>query len=171
MRLYYLANREKLKANANGYYHKNKQKVRARAKEYHKRTYVPIPPELHKKRGAIRADGMRSGFERTLAQQLTTSGIKFEYETLGLPYTLEGTYWPDFILPNGIIVEAKGLLDKESKRKMVAIRAQHPDRDVRIVFMQANKKVPGTKHTHAQWADRAGYRWADGKIPEEWLHE
>ena len=112
---------------------------------------------------------MRSGFERTLASQLHAAQIRFEYETLGLDYTLNGTYWPDFILPNGIIIEAKGLLDKESKRKMIAVKKQHPDKDIRIVFMVADKKIPGSKTTHGQWATKNGFKWADGTIPEEWL--
>lgn len=170
MRLYYLKNRDKLKKAANDYYYKNKEK-QVRSKEYHKRTYVPVPPELHKKRGAVREDGMRSGFERTLANQLNAAQIKFDYETLGLDYTLDGTYWPDFILPNGIIIEAKGLLDKESKRKMLAVKRQHPDKDVRIVFMVADKNIPGSKTTHGQWATKNGFKWADGEIPEDWIQE
>lgn len=112
----------------------------------------------------------RSAFERGGAADLKARKIKFEYETMEIPYTLSGTYHPDFILvEHGIIVEYKGLLDRDSKRKMLAVKQQHPDLDIRFVFMNANKKIPGTKQTHAQWADKNGYPWAEGKIPDEWL--
>jgi hypothetical protein len=111
----------------------------------------------------------KSGFERTLATQLTHSGVGWSYETVKIPYTLDGTYNPDFILDNGIYIEAKGLLDRESKRKMVAVHKQHPELDIRFVFMQADKKIPGSKQTHGEWATKNGYQFAEGKIPEEWL--
>lgn len=114
--------------------------------------------------------GFRSGFERTLDLQLKKSGVKYEYETMKIEYTLAGTYNPDFILANGIIIEAKGYMDKDAKRKMEAVRRQHPDLDIRIVFMQADKKMPNSsKQTHGQWATRHGFPWADGEIPDEWL--
>jgi hypothetical protein len=96
--------------------------------------------------------------------------VKFTYETLELPYILNGNYHPDFILSNGVIIEVKGVLDRESKRKMLAVKKQHPDRDIRFLFQEANKKVPGTKQTHAMWADRNGFPWCEGTVPEEWLN-
>lgn len=171
MRLYYSKNKDKILAARKTHYFNNKDTISKKGQEYHKRTYVPIPKELRKKRGAVRADGMRSGFERTLANQMNLVGVKFEYETLPLKYTLEGTYWPDFILPNGIIIEAKGLLDDQSKRKMIAVKKQYPDLDIRFCFMVADKKIPGMKSTHGQWADRNGFKWSDGTIPQEWLDE
>lgn len=114
---------------------------------------------------------LKSGLERSIDANLRSRGIKFTYETLELPYVLHGVYHPDFMLPNGIIVEAKGLLDRESKRKMIAVKKQHPELDIRFVFQDADKKVPGTKHSHGQWATRNGYVWAEGLVPEEWTDE
>lgn len=111
----------------------------------------------------------KSGFERTIAANLKNRGVKFGYETLQVKYTLDGTYNPDFILPNGVIVEAKGLLDRESKRKMVAVKKQHPELDIRFLFMMGDKKVPGTKQTHGEWASKNGFPWAEREIPEEWI--
>src|ERR1700761_1410674 len=106
---------------------------------------------------------LKSGFERPLVASLKARKVRFTYEELVLPYTLHGEYHPDFVLKDsGIIVEAKGLLDKDSKRKMMAVREQHPDLDIRFVFMNAEKKVPGTKQTHGQWATKNGWKWADG---------
>lgn len=112
----------------------------------------------------------KSGFERTLAAQLSMSGVGWAYEDREVPYILEGTYHPDFrLVDSGVLIEAKGLLDRESKRKMVAVKQQHPELDIRFVFMSANKKIPGTKQTHAQWAEKNGFKWAEGSIPDEWL--
>lgn len=112
----------------------------------------------------------RSGFERTFEVNLKSRGIKYTYETLEVPYVLYKTYNPDwYVSEYGFYVETKGLLDRDSKAKMVAVKKQHPDLDIRFVFMYPDKKIPGTKQTHAQWADKNGYKWADGVIPEEWL--
>lgn len=113
----------------------------------------------------------KSGFERTIAVNLASRKVKFGYETVQLKYTLDGTYNPDFILENGVIVEAKGLLDDASKRKMIAVKKQHPDKDIRFLFMQADKKIPRSKQTHGEWATKNGFLWAEGEIPEEWLND
>jgi len=114
----------------------------------------------------------KSGFERTLAAQLNAAQIDWKYEAQKIDYTLQGEYNPDFLLVrSGILIEAKGLLDRESKRKMVAVKKQHPELDLRFVFMQNDKKIPGTKQTHGQWAERNGFPYAEARIPESWLNE
>lgn len=114
----------------------------------------------------------KSGFERSFEVNLQSRGIRYEYETKQIPYILERTYNPDWILKDyPFIVETKGLLDRESKAKMAAVKKQHPDIDIRFVFMYPDKKIPGTKQTHAQWAEKNGFLWAEGVIPEEWLND
>lgn len=110
----------------------------------------------------------RSGFERTLIQQLKAAKAKFEYESIKLPYTIEHHYVPDFILGNGVIIEAKGYMRTTDVAKMRAVKRNHPDLDIRFVFMDASKRL-GKKTTYGQWAERHGFPWADGRIPEEWL--
>lgn len=116
---------------------------------------------------------MRSGFERTLAAQLDAAKVAFKYEPLSLPYVMHHSYKFDFlILKNGIAIEAKGLLnryDKDECSKLNAFREQHPELDLRLVFMDAEQKVAGKKMTHAQWATRYKWKWASERIPEEWL--
>lgn len=113
----------------------------------------------------------RSGFERALATQLESLGIKFGYESKELPYSINHIYNPDFILPNGIIIEAKGYFRNNDKAKMLQIKATYPHLDIRFVFMDPDKLVSRTKQTHAEWADRHGFPWAGSKIPLEWLAE
>lgn len=115
-----------------------------------------------------RRNGYRSGFERTLANDLKMDKVLFTYESERIPYILHSTYSPDFVLPSGIIVEAKGVLSVEDKRKMVAVKQQHPHLDIRFVFMKADNKIPRTKQTHGEWATKNGFIWADGTIPKEW---
>jgi hypothetical protein len=97
--------------------------------------------------------------------------VAFEYESLDLPYTLCKTYTPDFILPNGIIVEAKGVLTPADRTKMRAVKAAHPDKDIRFLFMDATKKLnKRAKMTYAKWAEVNGFQWASGtEVPKEWL--
>ena len=53
-------------------------------------------------------NGKRSSFEATLVTDMERRGLSFEYEPKDkhLCYMLD--YIPDFVLPNGIVVEAKG---------------------------------------------------------------
>lgn len=115
--------------------------------------------------------GFRSGFERTLAAQLKRSKVAFEYETITLPYVLERTYTPDFVIKvNGVLIEAKGVLDDDTRAKMLAVKKQNPDADIRFVFMNANNKIrKGSKTTYAMWAEKNGFPWAEGEIPKDWL--
>lgn len=115
---------------------------------------------------------LRSGFERTVDMQLRSSGVAFKNEDTKIPYILECTYHPDFhLLRSDIYIETKGRLMPEERRKHLQVRAQNPQIDLRFVFMYPYKKMPGSKTTHASWADRNGFKWADGRIPEEWLNE
>lgn len=112
----------------------------------------------------------KSGFERSFAANLKSRKIKFTYETQQIPYILARTYNPDFIMTDyGFVIECKGLLDRDSKAKMLAVKKQHPELDIRFVFMRADKRIPGTKQTHAQWAERNGFKYAEGVAPEEWF--
>lgn len=114
----------------------------------------------------------KSGFERTVSIQLSQAGVEWDYEQVKLPYTLEGTYNPDFrLLKSGILIEVKGFLDRESKRKMVAVKKAHPSIDIRFCFSQSDKKIPGSKQTHGEWARKNGFPYCEGSVPQEWLDE
>jgi hypothetical protein len=53
----------------------------------------------------------RSKFEARIASALKGAGASFDYETLRLKYIRECVYTPDFIMPNGIIIECNSTLD------------------------------------------------------------
>lgn len=112
----------------------------------------------------------RSGFEQTLANQLQRSGVAFEYETLKLEYRKVATYTPDFILPNGIIIEAKGVWTVDDRKKHLLVREQHPHLDIRLVFMNASNKIrKGSDTTYARWCEKKNIIYANKTIPKSWL--
>ena len=49
----------------------------------------------------------RSKFERDTALSLRREGVDFEYETMKIKFKRLCVYTPDFIFPNGVIIEAK----------------------------------------------------------------
>ena len=130
----------------------------------------------------------RSGLEETTAKDLKSKGIKFEYETVKIPYThpaTNHTYTPDFVVTTKsgktIFVETKGIWDSKDRMKHLLIREQHPELDIRFVFTRSKTKI--SKASSTTYADicegRAkrkplkGVTWkyADKSIPEEWLNE
>lgn len=116
-----------------------------------------------------------SGLEVAAATQMHNAGVKFEYETLKVPYLVPAQkhiYNPDFILPNGIVIETKGLFDTQARAKMRWVKQQHPDLDVRLVFYNANARIAKqSRTTYAKWADTYGFPWAHRTIPKDWLTE
>ena len=84
----------------------------------------------------------RSGLEEHLANQLEQLGVNFEYETLVVNYDRPAKthrYYPDFILPNGIIIEAKGRFLTKDRQKHLLVKAQNPELDIRFVFSNPNQ--------------------------------
>ena len=125
-----------------------------------------------RKKRSSRTSKYRSGFEQTLANQLKRSGVAFEYETVKLEYQKIATYTPDFILPNGIIIEAKGVWTVEDRTKHLLVREQHPHLDIRLVFMNAYNKIrKGSNTTYARWCEKKNIIYANKTIPKSWLSQ
>lgn len=121
-----------------------------------------------------RSDGFRSGLEANIAKQLKQRGVTFEYEQTKLRYVQPAqnrTYLVDFeLLDSGIYVEAKGLFTSDDRKKMLLIKEQYPDIDLRMVFSSAGAKIyKGSKTTHAMWCEKHGIPWAHRLIPESWF--
>ena len=114
---------------------------------------------------------MRSGFERTIAADLKRAKVPFEYEPEGIPYTIKHNYTPDFKIGD-MYIETKGYFRTYAEpAKYRAVKAQHPDLDLRFVFMYPHRSIPGQKTTYAKWAERHGFPWAEGTIPKAWIDE
>ena len=120
-------------------------------------------------------NGYRSKFENSIGTQLSEHKInpKKIYETTVIDYVKPKTYHTytvDFALPNGILIEAKGRWVLEDRKKHMLIRDQHPELDIRFVFMNSKGKIrKGSKTTYADFCDKHGILWADKVIPSEWL--
>lgn len=115
----------------------------------------------------------RSGLEEKIQLDLRSKGVAFEYETVKLAYTVPESahsYRPDFLLPNGIIVESKGLFSLEDRKKHLLVKEQHPSLDIRFVFSRSASPIrKGSKTTYADWCRKNGFLFADKLIPPEWL--
>lgn len=118
---------------------------------------------------------LRSGFEKKVAVFLDGKKIKYAYEQDKIKYvepSTDRTYTPDFKLPNGIFIECKGRFTPADRRKMALIVEQHPELDVRMVFMQDNTLSKKSKTTYSAWCAARGIKAvvsATGEIPKEWL--
>lgn len=110
--------------------------------------------------------------EAEIANQLEESGVEFEYETKRIPYLRQAKYIPDFVLPSGIIIEAKGRLTQEDRSKMRLVKQQNPELDIRFIFTRSSARLSKTsKTTYGQWCEKYGFLYADKVIPKEWLDE
>jgi len=127
-----------------------------------------------KKRSNAIKHGYRSGLEQTVLDSLQSRKCDAKYECFKIEWEdlAYRTYTPDFLLPNGIIIETKGRFLPEDRSKHIAIKKQHPDLDIRFVFSNSNAKLrKGAKTTYASWCDKHGFLYADKDVPQEWLDE
>lgn len=119
----------------------------------------------------------KSCFEYEFAGDMLSRKIKFKYEPDKFKYTLPAkNYIPDWKLvtrsKKELYIETKGYLDADDKQLLRAVKSQYPDLDIRLIFAKADKKFHklGTM-THADWADKYGFPWAEKVLPKEWLEE
>ena len=114
----------------------------------------------------------RSGLEEAIAHQIESANLPVIYEETTLDYiwpARPSKYTPDFQVGD-IHLEVKGLFDVQSRHKMLLVKQQHPDLDIRFVFSNANAPIyKGSPTSYAQWCDKHGFPWANRRIPDEWL--
>lgn len=123
-----------------------------------------------------KATGKRSGLEVQIGAQLTGAGVEFngESDIRAVEYRSrrEKKYHPDFELPNGIIIEAKGWFKPADREKHLCIKYQHPELDIRFVFSNPKAKLgKGSVTTYGMWCVKYGFRFAKGAVPQEWIDE
>lgn len=124
---------------------------------------------------AIRENGFRSRLESTINQQLIDAGVDFSYEDAKIRYfkpLTQHVYNPDFILANGIFIEAKGMFDVADRKKHIYIREQHPEFDIRFLFSKPRNRLrKGSPTTYAAWCEKNDFLWTCRTVPQEWLDE
>ena len=131
-------------------------------------------PKYSAKRAGLK-NGYRSGLEEKISKQLAGHGIVDCYETMKIVYEVPkrmAQYTPDWVLPNGIIIESKGRFMVADRQKHLLIKAQFPEFDIRFVFSNSRAKISKTSSTtYADWCIKYGYLFADKEIPQEWINE
>ena len=113
----------------------------------------------------------RSNLEKDIANLLEGLGVSFQYESEKLSYTIEHNYTPDFVLPNYVYLEAKGYWDAADRRKVLAVKRDNPDIDLRMVFQSPYNTISKrSKTTYAKWCEKHDIPWTSyHDIPLEWL--
>ena len=113
----------------------------------------------------------RSKLEERVAELLDALKISYEYESTKVPYIIQHHYCPDFVLPNNVYLETKGYWDPEDRRKILAVKKDNPDLDLRMVFQAPYNTISKkSKTTYAMWCERHDIPWSSfHNIPLEWL--
>ena len=136
------------------------------------------------------ANDYRSKFEAKVATYLTDRQVQFTYETYSYQYeeplrknqsrcgdcestnlVRVGWYTPDFFLSTGYIIESKGRFTAADRRKMIAIKKDHPDLKIVMLFMRDNKIHKNSSTYYSDWCMENGYEYAIGTPQEAWLNE
>lgn len=120
----------------------------------------------------------KSKFEQNFAKLLRDQGVKYEYEPLVVSFLQpekQRKYIPDFKLwtktAGVFLVETKGKLTIEDRKKLVWVAQQNPKLKLIIVFMNSNNKLrKNSPTTYGEWATKNGFEWYDFKdgLPEKW---
>lgn len=136
---------------------------------------MPPNPATSALRRRALAAGYRSGLEEAVSASLRQRGVTASYESHTLRYTVparKARYTPDFVLPNGIVVETKGRWLAADRQKIALVIAQHPGLELRMVFDNPRQKITKvSKTTYAMICDKLGLKYATRDIPTSWLEE
>ncbi len=114
----------------------------------------------------------RSQFEANFARNLRERKITSLYEQDKIQYIPKPrTYTPDFYIKEGdFYVETKGRFFATDRTKHLLIKEQHPDIDIRFVFLNAKNRLDKrSRTTYAQWCEKNGFLYSEKRMPEEWM--
>lgn len=113
-----------------------------------------------------------TGYDSNLERRLHEGPLApATHHSLNIPYTWEHMYEPDFVVDHGdsiTLVECKGyFMDRSDCTKYLWVRrALGANQELVFCFEQPHraihfqaKKKDGTKMTHAEWAEKNGFRW------------
>lgn len=130
--------------------------------------------DTHKAWAVGKAYGFRSSLEIKVQEQFKHQGIAAKYEAIKIEWEdlMYRKYTPDFLLPNGVIIETKGLFTPQDRRKHLLVKKQHPHLDIRFVFERADRKLSkSSKTTYGDWCDKNGFKYAVKLVPDSWTQE
>ena len=136
---------------------------------------------------------MRSGYEYQVRDNLRERGIEFGYESEVIEYksrvrqgccdscghckvSQNRKYTPDFLIEvftsrgfetETLYVEAKGRFTSKDRSKMRAVKAAHPEKNIRMLFQKRSQKE---SNIVATWCEKNKFPYAFGTvIPDDWL--
>lgn len=120
----------------------------------------------------------RSTLESKVLNALDDNAFPYEYEPIRVPFVVTKTrhYTPDLVIKTKsgkiIWVEVKGWLKPADRTKMLDVKYNYPDQDIRFVFGKPlNFLSARSKTTYAAWAEKYGFDWASQHVPKEWFNE
>ena len=137
---------------------------------------APKKPGRREAKEYAKLCGMKSIGECRCAADMDRRGIKYIYERDTLRYQhLPQKYTADFTLvDNGdLLIEYKGKMTNDTRKKMLSVKRSNPDRKICIVFEKANNKLSSRPNStrYFQWAEASGFEWNEGTVKKEWLNE
>lgn len=139
-------------------------------KRYKKKKRIPFVKCRNGK--PTKREHVKSDLEFEIWKQIRRKRVEATYETEALPYIIERKYFPDFIIHSRelgkIYVEVKGYLRPEDRSKLRAVKRANPSIDLRLLFAKDNR-IPRSKMKYSDWAEKYGFQYAIGKVPEEWV--
>lgn len=126
---------------------------------------------------------VKSEFEWEVYERLKSilpKGATIEYEVDKIPYIIKHTYTPDFTITfkdgRKVYIEAKGAgrqFDGAVRQKMVAVRDQNPELDLRIIFYRDAKIGPVRKDNtflkQSDWGTKNKFTFSVREYLEEWF--
>ena len=120
----------------------------------------------------------RSKLELQFEKILQDNEVEYAYEITKIPYIVPESshkYVVDWTIHDGVLIETKGWLENLTERKKYQlIKEQHPDIDIRFVFANPQKACGGVKMTHAEWAEKFGFKYCSINDTEQivsWIKE
>jgi hypothetical protein len=117
--------------------------------------------------------GMRSMGEVRCAADMKRRRIPYKYEATTLTYQHEPQkYTPDFLLykSDDLLIEYKGKMTNETRKKLLSIQRCNPDQRICLVFEKPNNKIrKGSKTTYWQWAEKNNFPWSEHYVKSGWL--
>lgn len=128
---------------------------------------------------------VKSNFEYEMylkLKELLPKGATIGYEVDKIPYVIEHVYIPDFTIEfkdgRKLYIETKGngrQFDGHTRQKMVAVKDQNPELDLRIIFF-ADGRIGGSKrrksgeyYRQSDWAKKNNFMFTIREVLEDWF--
>lgn len=129
---------------------------------------------------AKKTNGKDSKLEDRVCKNLTKRKFNYRYndrkakDAVKLEYKIIAPYYPDVIISqkktgHQVLVEIKGWFKPSDRTKMIAVKKNNQDADIRLLFQTDGWTTKSHKQRYSDWAEKHGFEWAVGEeVPEDW---